>query len=417
MKTLITFCTVLLCLQLHAQNKIFTGYYVTDNGDSVTGTFPKYSEWNKNPSVVDFIPANTATSVQLTPLNCQKFKIENQDEFLSYLGKRLINPIEDNEAINNRGYADFTDQISDVTVFLRLVARAPACEIYILNDNARTNFFYKLPGEPIEELKFKKYFDQNNLHEMAEYRQQLNNLFGHEIAQRNLSKSLEELPYTEQGIAKFIERLFQIKKTAESRPNPTAGWIVTAGVSLNFLSVTGEPSIDEVRNSYSNSYAPLLSVGYIFPTGRNFNRYFFYPQVRIYNNKNSTQYSYSVFIKELTFQSRLTIQPTLNGGVNIVNKEDCRLFLYGGVGMLLLVKNAEKDKKIVASDGRIYLSYETPTAKMTYSSNVSAGVLLKNRFTIQASYNFPTPIADFQNYSAMHSCLQIGVGYKFIRRS
>lgn len=339
MKTILLFCTVLFCSQLNAQKKIFTGYYIDNHGDTIKGSFPKYNQWSKNPNKVEFLAAGSSNTIQLSPVACLKFSVDDYDDYISYSGKRLLNPIDDNIAVDNRGYFDFKDRDTTIVTFLRVIIKTPKCAVYVLNDNLRTNFFYQLPGQSLQELKFKKYFDESNLHELDEYRQQLNNLFTQEIAWNHLAKSLEELPYTEEGLTRFMNKLFPKKSSNENLKNSLQGCIISAGTSINFLHGTGDLSMDEVSHKYSASFAPFLSVGYIFPIKRNFNRYFIYPQLRLYNYSSSTQFPVGQFTEKIIFQSKLAILPELNVGGNIANKENFQFFLYGGLGMLLLTNN------------------------------------------------------------------------------
>jgi len=411
MRSVVTVCILLLCIQLQAQNKIFTGFYISNSGDTVKGHFPKYTQWAQNRVRVDFISANNST-IQLTPFNCFKFSIDNYDEYISYSGKRLINPIEDNTAIDNRGYFDFHDRDTITTIFLRLVTRTPKCEIYVLTDNIRTNFFYKLPGQQIQELKFKMYYDENNLHELPEYRQQLNNLFAEEIPEKNLSKKLEELPYTEEAISEFIEKLFSIKNAKSISKDKSAGWRIIAGVSINSFKVAGNKYYPEAQLKYSTTAAPFLSIGYLTPFLRNFSRYFFYPQIRLYNYKNSGEKMDATFKQQVTFQTSFVVIPQLNAGANIINKENYHLFLYAGVGTMFLAKNKEISKELYPSNNAVYTTYEYQLAKQTFAMNLSAGISLKNKFQFLVTYNLPYDVGKFPSHFPKPSSIQIGLGYQ-----
>jgi hypothetical protein len=410
MRTILLLSILFLCDNLFAQNKNFTGFYISNEGDTIKGSFPKYSQWNYNPDIVEFLTADSK-SIHLTPLNCKKFSIETYDEYISYFGKRLINPIEDNEAIDSRGYFDYKDKDTSINTFLRLVEGTPTCDIYVLTDKIRTNFFYKLPGESIQELRFKKYYDENNMHEVAEYRQQLNNLFSEDISKRNLTKSLEELSYIEDAIEHFILMLFPDKASTEYLQKGEVNWIIAAGASINFMKVNGSVLASGEQTDYTTSVSPFLSIGYLVPIRRKFNRYFLYPQLRLYNYQNTGEYPNGSFIRKVSFKSDLVICPQLNFGANILNQQNSKLFLYGGAGMLFLAKNIKRDQNIVPADGSVYNSGEIKTARLTYDLNVSTGFSV-NQFLVLASYNFPVDIGNFQLYSPMHSNLQIGIGYK-----
>lgn len=416
MRTILALCLTILCKQVSAQEKNFTGYYINTTGDSVKGTFPRYNQSNKSPERFVFVPASSSTSIQLTPFNCRKLSIIGYDEYLSYSGNRLINPIDDGVAMDNRGYFSFQDSTRAVSVFLRLVVRTPSCNIYLLNDKERMNFFYELPGEPLQELRYKKYFDENNIHEVTEYRQQLSNSFNEEILKKHLTAKLEQLPYSEDGILQFIEKLFPEKKqNVASATNFLSGWIIGGGASLNSLNVVGDPIITETQLDYPSSLAPYLSLGYLMSLQRNFNRYFFYPQIRFSNYKNSSEKTSGSFNKRITFKSDLIILPQINLGANIINKSVLRCYIYAGAGITTLINNREIVEYFDPIDNTLYNTYERNMAPLAVDLNLSAGIMLKNKFQILVSYNFPTDIDNFVDFTSRQSNIQMGIGYKFAK--
>src|SRR5438128_2713020 len=117
--TFLIFSTI-LCCGLHAQQKDFPGSYLSTDGDSIRGVFTNYNEWTESPQVVHF---RTQKKIELSPANCVRFYVDNHDEYLAYVGKRLINPLDDNEVFNTRGFITFNDTSEIVSSFLRLVTR------------------------------------------------------------------------------------------------------------------------------------------------------------------------------------------------------------------------------------------------------------------------------------------------------
>src|SRR5688572_20007254 len=115
---------IMLCTPSFAQKKTVPGHYISLLGDTVKGEFSNYSEWSKNPSEVKFAAGTSVKPIRLTPQNCQKFVVEGHDEYLSYVGQRLVNPITDQQVLNKR-YRNVTDEPEEVATFLRLVTRTP----------------------------------------------------------------------------------------------------------------------------------------------------------------------------------------------------------------------------------------------------------------------------------------------------
>jgi hypothetical protein len=102
-----------------------------------------------------------------------------------------------------------------------------------------------------------------------------------------------------------------------------------------------------------------------------------------------------------------------NGGVNLLNKDDLRVFVSAGAGIMILVNNREADQVFYASSNAIYTSAKSNLSKATNTLNASAGVTLKNKIVVAAAYHFPTSVGNYVYYSHMLTSLQVKVGYKF----
>src|SRR5829696_1786557 len=282
---------------LSAQKKAVTGFYITLQGDTVRGIFPSYAQWNRNPAEVEFTSTTSLKSILLTPLMCRKFVVEGYDEYLSYSGQRLTNPIDDDEIMGNYTNSSNSDEYGNIVTFLRLVSRTNGGELYFYKDGKRSNFYFRLNDKPLAELRYKKYYDKGQIREIAEYKQQLNNLFAETIEQRKLSSSLERLPYTEDELSVFLEALFPQEKAPVRRgKNPANGWIVSAGVIRNTIQVTEDKTFLSVSRKQEASLSPLLSVGYYHLFNRNFGRFFIFPQVTFFRFKNIDESSDGGFL-------------------------------------------------------------------------------------------------------------------------
>lgn len=406
MKKVFLAFAVFICVQAFPQSRIFNGYYITNEGDTIKGSFPGYSQWSRNPSKVRFqTPQNQ--SVELTAHNCAGFLVEGYDEYVAYTGKRLLNPVEDQQLIDNETFWDRNDKDTAISGFLRVIYKSRRFELFAFNDPVRVNFFYRLPHQAIEELRFKKYFDQNKIIEVDEYRQQIKNMFLQYITNKKLSKSLELLAYQEETFRRFFERLLE-EHIEETTKNPDHGWIFSAGISINKFDVRGD-SFGR-WNDFDNSVAPLLSVGHLFPFNRNFGRFFLYPQLKLYRYKNSSTAATTYAIRTTTFKAELVLLPEFNAGINLVNDRRVQVFLSCGLGMLGMVKARQTTEiESAASLG----NSELKLSKMTGTANLSTGLRLNKKISLSASYYFPTPVGNFTEYTPQHSSLQVGFGYKF----
>jgi hypothetical protein len=409
---------IMVCTPLFAQRRTVPGHYISLQGDTVKGMFLNYSEWSKNPSSVEFAPVGSLKPTMLTPQNCRQFVIEGYDEYVSFLGKRLVNPISDKKVLDKK-YRSDADEPEEVATFLRLVTRTPGCQLYAFTDIKRTNFFYRLPGDSLVELRYKKHYfvyylidmyDQEvkNIITIPEYRKQLNNLFFETIGKRKLSGILKTLPYTEEKLQMFIEQLFPPELAKQKQKSRSSGWVLSAGASLNFMNVKAANS-----SSTNSPVSPLLSIAYMVPSSRNFGKQFLSPQLNLFRYKNTVETYDGTFKTVTTYQNDMVILGEVNGGLNVINRQRVRLYLSAGAGMMVIVNNRRLDNKYLNSQpsSEPYRSDETEIAvKATPAFNASTGMLLGNKLLVNFKYLLPTQIGtkDTPRYSA----LQFTIGYK-----
>jgi len=403
---------VLLCTISFAQKKAVSGYYLTLAGDTVKGVFPQYAQWNNNPSEVEFSTAGKNTRM-LTPSVCRKFVVDGYDEYVAYTGQRLVNPIEDGDVLN-KNYSSYLDEVEQVTTFLQLVSRTPAGDLYAFNDNKRVNFYILLPGQALTELRYKKYYSQNQLTELADYKQQLNNLFADNIAQRKLSSSLEQLPYAEGELTAFLQALQpQVKQKQKSR-NLDNGWMISAGVMHNSIQAEEEKTFLSVSRKIRSSLSPSLVIGYYHLFNRSFGRYFVYPQLMLFRFNVVDESSDGVFLYSNTYSASLMAAAKLAGGVNVVNQQNLRFFISVGLGLMLPVNGRRIHQRYVAATRERYHSaQETKMAHAAYVLTATTGVILHNRLALSATYLVPSQIMNPPYSSDMLTGTQFSVGYKF----
>lgn len=406
------FLGIFICFSSLAQ-KTFSGFYVTLQGDTVRGVFTHYTGFKTNPSIVEFSPTS-GSPVVLNTANCQRFRIEGYDEYLAYAGNRLLNPINNSIVLASKSILDTNSQLEPVRVFLREIKRSPQVALYELTDETRTNFFYKLPGQSPVELVYKKTVSQNRIVEAATYRQQIRDLFQAEINRSDLSSRLEKLPYEGKSLVAFFDDLFPAQeKIVHKSRTPNIGWVVTAGISYNSLKVTGNESVDAVGKSYDATLSPLLSVGYLQPIGENFGRYFLFPQLKLYQYKNTSESTNQLYRKVITFQSGLVANALLNVGMNLANEGALRFFVSAGAGVMVLVNNKQIDHWYLLSDNSDFLLNETKHTGISYTFNLTPGLIVKDKVVLLASYSVPTPVGYYSFYKPRHSNLQVTIGYKW----
>jgi hypothetical protein len=404
---------VLLCITaLYAQNKQFTGYYINKEGDTVTGVFPNYKQSVKSFSSMEFIPDALSNPVKLTPQNCVAFGIQGYDEYVAYSGQRLMNLIDESNVYSNLESLSFDDQYDSVSTFLRLIAKTGDIAIYLLNDNWRQNFFYQRSNEPLQELRFKKYYSEQRLISVSDYQQQLAVLFENVADKKKLYAALKNLPYTEEAMVKLFQQFDSNGKPYKKQKNRNAGLVLGAGVSINSFKVTGDKTVNATQLQYQPSITPIFSVGYLLPSNRNFGKYFNYNSLRVFRYENIGENRDNYYRRKITYSSDLSVAASIGGGINLVNASNIKFFVSGGLGVLFMVNNKEVKEQFALSSGARVAKFEKKLEPLTFNMNTSLGTLLNKRIMITAIYNLPTKIGNFVYYNPVHSSIQLGVGYK-----
>ena len=408
---ILLFIYLLTGIGVFGQSKIYTGYYINPGGDSVFGSFPDYTQWSRNPDQVAFTPINAPVPIMLAPGNCTGFEVTGEDRYRSFTGNRLLNPITDVDVLKSKATMPL-DEYGTINCFLRIVASNAQGTLYVFRDTRRTNFFFQVQGQPIEELRFKMYERDNKISEIREYRQQLYNAFRERITTREQMQLLEKLGYEEKEMELFME-LLEPFGTRKRKRNPAEGWLVAVGVSVNGMRVPGDNIAIETAHQYNTSVSPVVSVGYMLPVGRHFNRYFFYPKVSVYRYENTGASTVGNFIYQTRYQSNLAFSGILQGGFYLLNMQSFKAFIAAGAGMMKLYNHKEISTTLHVSDNTINNQYETPISKVTYQFSLTAGCNIRQSVFTMASFNAPAPVADFVYYYPQHYSFQFGLGYRF----
>ncbi len=412
--TCLTAC-LFFCHLSFAQKKLFTGYYLTLQNDTVRGRFPGYSQWNKNPGEVEFVTEGSGATMRLTPQNTHRFVVHDYDEYATYKGRRLLNPVDDYVLMNETGFVTDADSSQEVQAFLRLVTRTTAGVLYLLNDGKRANFFYQPLGQPITELRYKKVIYQGQVREIAAFRQQLHALFAEPIEAKGLFRRLELLPYTEDALSGFLQSLFPATGQKSWRQRQPTVLVIGAGASLNRVGIKAAKSFTAVPRKYGSDFSPLLSAGLIVPISRNFGRYFFQPQLTLFRYRNTGEETQGTLINSVTFRSDFAAMLQVNGGLYVVNREGRRVFVSAGVGMMGQV-GARQVRQRYSPDRTPYADATTiKLPALTYAVEASAGAELNKQIRVSAAYLLPANIGNFMFYMPQLSSFRLSLGYMLNR--
>ena len=398
----VTFTLSLLFSQvLLSQNVAPPGFYVHQQGDTIKGNFPGFVKAYNNPGQVNFIPANENIPVVLTPANCREFEVSGVASFLAYTGKRMVNPITYNNATTNN-----EDDAAPVSTFLRRVGEANEVTFYVYRDNKRVNLFYvQDAGLPVE-LQQKAAIINNSYRESMTYKAQMKALFQTVDA----ANRIDQLSYTEESFAAFT------RKKGDTNPgykNDFNGFFLLAGLTNNSFNYDGVQSPDFATREYPSNLKPLFGAGYFLSINSKKDRFYLFPQVKVFSYKHTNVLNYNSGTTSFTstFQAAPVITLGFHLGYNFINQPNLKASIAPGVGATMLVKNKKTDVAVLGPTTTT--TNETNINNFSSLVDVQGMLLFKKRYMVWASFNLPTNVANATANTANLSTLQLGVGYKF----
>jgi hypothetical protein len=420
-----------------------SGYIILSNGDTVHGTFPNYKELERNIKSIKFKAEANTESILFTPDKILGFQVDNHDSYISYIGSRLINPGSEQDVLNETGTrSGYEDRTEKVTTFLRLIASTGNCDIYILNDYKRINFFYKLKDQNPQELYYKVYLQDAGqakqptdktsyvdplrgqidvIKDVPTFRQQLNLIFSEEIKRYNLSSTLEDVAYNEESIVRFIKKLNPRQKN--NSVNLHNGFAFMVGVSANSV-VYNSTDNGFKYGKFNTTYSPVVGISYTLSLNKRHSKFMFCPNLKYYSNKQSAT-GVAIYSPAYTISSSFKasiVNLNIDFGYNIINTSKAKLGISAGYGMLFLFSNTES-MTIVNNFGSPSTSshYEIKGQRLANVLNLQASLLIKRHYMIWSSYSSPgltnnEELIGFQNQKTTHgtyySNIQFGLGYK-----
>ena len=391
---------------LHAQNPSPDGYYINLKGDTVSGKFINYPEYNKNPVTIAFQPAGSSRVLALAPADCRKISIAHSDTYISYKGKRLVN---ETDYRNAQSKSD--DEYEEVTVFLRELFNDGHYQLYQLSDNRRNNYYVSSASIPLEELYFKAYTEDNKIVESPQFRSQLSVLFPDSLKNSGrLQQQLENTSYT----AESIERVFAYvtsSKMKKTRAKYKAQFFAGAGASFNIFHVKGDESQDpSMVGNYNTQLNPVIEAGVKLYHQRNFGRLFFLIRANVYQYSNKMHfpgYVYSPGSGSTTTFKATVISVPASIGYQFVHTKEVTIAFSAGISPMLLSGNIEKLKLDIST----YTTQTDNATTLTYTILGELEATWKKKISFYAGGYLPASVANYILYTPQHSSIKAGIRY------
>lgn len=239
---------------LLAQNGFRAGTIITVNGDTIHGLINRQTR-RYSPKSIIFKKLDNASSETLTPFQIKSFVIENNDEYIAYVGPVSTNPVGFNTAVIQ---TDTT--VRQDTSFLFVVSSGPNVKLLRHQDEIKTAYFIKEKDKLPQELKFYSYVDNISKELVADrqYLRQLYVILQHYQVVSNLRfNSQGQVDYDENSLIKYVN-LINYDPLAPRKPS-TGRFYMGAGAT--FLKFSFDAPKDFKNGTPSANTSPMFNIG------------------------------------------------------------------------------------------------------------------------------------------------------------
>jgi hypothetical protein len=197
------------------------------------------------------------------------------------------------------------------------------------------------------------------------------------------------------------------------------GFRILGGLSANSYKVSGQnPNFAPTGTTFKTSFSPVIAIGYYSDMGFEYNKFFFYPQLKFSSFKNSG--SQEVYLTngalyqnvKTTEKASAVISTLLDFGYNLTESKNFRLEIYSGFAFILFPGNKQVKEGKDAGTG-IVTTTEENGRSATFNFNGGLNAIIKNKFIIWTNAGTPTATTDFNQYKGKLTSVQGGIGYLF----
>jgi hypothetical protein len=409
--SLLVFCAFsITCL---AQSNYKTGYVVNLKGDTIKGAVD-YKEWLLNPDHIFFKP-NAGSVKKYIPADITFFGVDGFEYYRS-----AIVTVSQGEVITSRITADLdTTSILD-TVFLKVQYNQPQLSLYSYTDKIKERYYISdANGQPTE-LIYNVYLNSDRTTKLtqATYKRQLQKIAANNHADNALLTDIQQANYKQSDLKKIVMQITNTKNSTLTMAKST-GSRFFAGIGGNIASTSFSRSTFYTNANSNTSVLPKLTIGADIFFNKNVGKLIFRNELFVTGNNFNLTYSgisNTPYTGEVKFK-QLVIGYNPQAVYNFYNQTDTKAyFSIGGViGHLTSKKTTDHIKYQVDANTVIERQNDKPVEFKTMILNISvkAGVTLKKRFDIYASYYPSESINTNQSYNLNYSSVHIGFNYLF----
>jgi hypothetical protein len=392
-------------LSIIAQKTNFTGYYITPEGQSISGKFPNYIDNAKTPLTVKFEDSASSRVIELSPSKCRSLVVEHFDRFIAFKGRRLSNPTEwRNIALHDEN----KDTFEEVSGFLRVLFDNEKLGLYQLIDNKRTNYYVSVNGKAPEELLYKVSLDEyGGVRPSTVFKVQLIQMLKEYGSEDNrLESRMEGVTYSSKSLLALFQSITGSLPPKEKRKYPLQvfGGI---GISFNKFHVAGDAS-NVAAGNYKTQESPVFEIGVKIFNQRNFGRVFVLVRANYYQYKNFSDDVPSPPYQPGFFKASVLSFP-VSIGYEVIDGSDVKVSASLGVAPIFLQDN--KQYQDIVSP-QYQASDNLTTLAFTAFGELEAE--WKKKITLFVGDYLPNGVGEYTEYYPRHSSIKIGFRCKFL---
>lgn len=414
--------TALFChLHAFAQSNFKPGYIITTKGDTVKGLID-YREWNNNPTEVTF-KTSAGTPQKFTPADLLSFNIYNIEMYQTYSGPISHDETSENRLVSGRDTSYFTKD-----VFLKVLNKGKVITLYAYIDAIKPRFLYSEPADNMpKELIYRIYYS-NSTTEPARGRTITENAFMQQLSaialkanvlDDRMQQAMDRVNYNEYDLIRIAAKMNgpaeKLKGQGENYNGGYKGIIdLYAGAGINITTFTPHNAYAQAGGTANTSAQPRVDFGVNFYANPNTRKLVFILELGISQNKYKDLYTNKIYpYVDIAYKfNEFEISLTPQIAYNFYNSENFKLF--AGLGYNLSYYSLS-NKTYQQQNGQKIATELDPFAISNAGNSLyyKAGVLIKNKFQMYASYISGTGISNDRFFNITQHSVQAGINYFF----
>lgn len=409
MKRILIMLLVAAPLLSIAQSSLKKGYIVKNAGDTLKG-YIKIRERNLNPASARFRLQTEDTEQVFGLKDCSAFSIEGLETY-----RRAIVKISLSTDVMGRLSSGLDTTSKTDTVFLKVLTEGKNATLFSYTDNIKTRFYIKDNGtDKINELIKNVYTHPGNGKLIINDNTFLKQLKELVEKYQGQSDNLSAIRYTERDLVKLIS----VINHADVLERRTKAVRFFAGVGLNITRgyYKGITDFTNDATTVKTSYLPLITCGIDLFANPDTKKLIYRAELSLLMSKNeistTTNEDYKSALSHKFDQFTVALTPQVL--YNFYNENYIKVFATAGATLNFSSYSNNVSTRINSFRNETYTTpNEVKIEQFNFAPQVTAGIVLKNKFELSAGYSFPSIISSFAAYNLYIKRYRIGINYFF----